>query len=121
MPDKLSEALVLAGAGVTVVFVALGILMVAILLLSRLSPRDRQDKEDSAPSVPQEQRLSKESVAAMAVAMALAMEQQENASATRTLPAPMSRSADSPWAATGRERLMRSRAKPGRGWGRSSN
>lgn len=120
MPDKLPEAAVLAGAGVTVVFVALTILMLAIMLLSRLAPRDKPNKADTPPTVLQQQTLSTESVAAMAVAMALAMEEQKPTFSVGDDKVPVPQPVASPWAATGRERLMRSRAKPGRRWGKPS-
>ena len=121
MPEKLSEAAVLAVVGVAVVLVALTILMLAVMELSRLASGDKKNKGKAAPNVLQRQGLSKGSIAAMAVAMALAMEERETAFTMGDGKAPASRPVVSPWAAAGRERLMRSRTKTGHKWGRPSN
>ena len=108
----------LAVTGVAVVLVGLTILMLAVLVLCRLAPGDKENKEKAAPNVLQGQGLSKESIAAMAVAMALAMEEQNTGSTVRHDEAPVPRPVVSPWAAAGRERLMRSRTKTGHKWRR---
>ena len=115
MPEKLVEAAMLAVVGVAVVMTGLTILMLAIMVLCRLVPGD---KEKAASRVLQEQGLSKESIAAMAVAMALAMEEQKTGSTIGDGKAPASRPVVSPWAAAGRERLMRSRTKTEHKWSR---
>lgn len=114
MPEKLPEAVIIAVAGIVVVLIALTILMLAIIVLSRLAPREKQN---TAPRVLQAQSLSTQSIAAMAVAVALAMEEQKTAVAIGHDEAAVPRPVVSPWAAAGRGRLMRSRAKTGHKWG----
>ena len=115
MPEKLVEAAMLAVAGVAMVMAGLTVLMLAVMVLCRLVPGD---KEKAASKVLQEQGLSKESIAAMAVAMALAMEEQKTGSTIGLDEAPVPRPLVSPWSAAGRERLMRSRTKTGHKWRR---
>jgi Na+-transporting methylmalonyl-CoA/oxaloacetate decarboxylase gamma subunit len=118
MPENLPEAALMAGAGVAVVFVALSILMLAILLLSRLSP---DAKKKATPSETQVAGPSRETIAAMAVAIALATEERRSISPPQPVSSPTPQPEVSPWTISGRERLVRSRTNMGRRWGRSSN
>jgi Na+-transporting methylmalonyl-CoA/oxaloacetate decarboxylase gamma subunit len=118
MPDNLPEAALMAGAGVAVVFVALSILMLAIVILSRLSP---DAKKQATPSETQVPGPSRETIAAVAVAIALATEEGRAISPPRPASSPAPQPGVSPWAVSGRERLVRSRTNMGRRWGRSSN
>lgn len=118
MPENLPEAAIMAGAGVAVVFVALSILMLAIVLLSRLGP------DAGKKAAPDETRVAdpgRESIAAVAVAIALAAEEQRTASPLRPASPPVPQPEVSPWAVSGRERLVRSRTNMGHRWGRSSD
>jgi Na+-transporting methylmalonyl-CoA/oxaloacetate decarboxylase gamma subunit len=117
MPENLPEAAIMAGAGVAMVFVALSILMLAIVLLSRLGP-DAGKK--AAPGETQVAGPTRETIAAMAVAMALATEERRTASPLRPASPPVPQPEVSPWAISGRERLVRSRTNTGHRWGRSS-
>lgn len=117
MPENLPEAALMAGAGVAVVFVALSILMLAIVLLSRLGP-DAGKK--AAPAETQVAGPGRETIAAVAVAIALAAEEQRTAPPFQPASPPGPRPEVSPWAVSGRERLVRSRTNTGHRWGRSS-
>jgi Na+-transporting methylmalonyl-CoA/oxaloacetate decarboxylase gamma subunit len=116
MPEKLPEAAMMAVAGMAAVLVALTILMLAVMVLCRLMPGDKENKKKAAPNVLQGHGVSKESIAAMAVAMALAMDEKKPTSTIGHDEAPVPRPMVSPWAAAGRERLMRSRTKTGHKW-----
>jgi Na+-transporting methylmalonyl-CoA/oxaloacetate decarboxylase gamma subunit len=118
MPENLPEAALMAGAGVTVVFVALSILMLAIVLLSRLSPDSRKKP---APGETQVAGPSRETIAAVAVAIALATEERRAISPPQPVSSTVPPPEVSPWAISGRERLVRSRTNMGHRWGRSSN
>ena len=120
MTERLAEAAMLALIGVVVVLVGLAILMLAVMVLCRLAPGNKKNKEEIAPRIVEGQSPSKESIAAIAVAVASMMEEHEAASASEHGEAPAPRPVASPWAAAGRERLMGSRRKAGHQWGRSS-
>ena len=118
MPENLPEAALMAGAGVAMVFVALSILMLSILLLSRLSPDARKK---ATPGETQVAGLSRETIAAVTVAIALATEEGRAVSPPQPVSSPVPQPEASPWAVSGRERLVRSRTNMGHRWGRSSN
>ncbi|MCX5992065.1 MAG: OadG family protein [Chloroflexi bacterium] len=120
MTKQLPEAAMLALIGAVVVFAGLAILMLAIMVLNRLLPGNKKNKEEIAPGIVEGQSPSKESIAAIAVAVALLMEEHEAASASEHGDAPAPRLMVSPWAAAGRQQLMLSRRKAGHQWGRSS-
>jgi len=100
--------------------VALTILMVAIMLLTRLAPGKKGNGEIEIPNATEGDRPTKESIAAIAVAMALAMKEQEAGKIRGHDMSPDSLPVASRWSAAGRERLMRSRRKTGQKWGRPS-
>jgi Na+-transporting methylmalonyl-CoA/oxaloacetate decarboxylase gamma subunit len=118
---QLAEAATIAVLGVAVVMTALTILMLAIMVLTRLAPGKKENKEEEATiEVVQGQSPTKESIAAIAVAMALAMREKGAASTHGGPQAVAPRHAVSRWASAGKERLMGSRRKPGQKWGRPS-
>ncbi len=118
MSENIQEAVTIALAGMATVLVALTILMTAITLLSRLSSRERGQRQmkNSVPEVTQGRSPGNESIAAVAVAMALAMEEERTADSIGYHQAPASGPAVTRWAAAGRERLMGSRTKTGHEW-----
>ena len=118
MLERLADPALIAVLGITVVMIALFILMVAIMLLTRLFPGKNGAIE--MPKVMEGDEPTKESVAAIAVAMALAMEKKESDSSGRHTQPVDSGHQVSRWTSAGRERLMRSRRKPGQKWGRPS-
>lgn len=118
MREQLWEAATIAVVGVAVVMATLTILMLAIMLLTRLFPGKNGAIE--MPKVMEGDEPTRESVAAIAVAMALAMEKKESDSSGRHTQPVDSGHQVSRWTSAGRERLMRSRRKPGQKWGRSS-
>ncbi len=123
MNEKLTEAALLVVMGMTVVFAALFILMVAIMIINRLAP-DRAKKAEGPVLVEAilSETSERERVAALAVAVAKAMEREMEVISERRTTGAVGPSGDaSRWAASGREQAMRSRGKAGRQWGRRSD
>jgi Na+-transporting methylmalonyl-CoA/oxaloacetate decarboxylase gamma subunit len=119
----LTEAAVLTGVGMAVVFAALVLLMLAVVVLRRVM-QGRGDSEEgngTAPGATESVGPSKESIAAMAVGLALLMEGSRVAPAGRSGGgAPTIGTGASPWVRVGRDQQMRSRRKVGHKWGRRS-
>lgn len=128
MTENLTEAAILTVLGVLVVFVSLTSLMVAIILLSRLTSRKAAEATTKAPATEvQEISISgmepvpgKESIAAIAVALARSMSESETVRPKRHEGPLPPGATSSKWASAGREELMRSRRKVGHRWGRAS-
>lgn len=120
MTEQLPEAAMLALIGAVVVFTGLAILMLAIMVLSRLTSGNKKNKEMVTARIVQGHGPGKESVAAIAVGLTLLMEEHEAASASEHGKAPAPGLMSSPWAAAGREQLMRYRRKAGHQWGSRS-
>lgn len=116
--DELAKAATIAVIGVAVVMIALIALMLVIMVLTRLAPGKKEGAEEGTPEEEQGQSPTKENIAAIAVAMALTMEEKEAALTGRGVPAAAPGEVVSRWASAGRERLMHSRKKPGRKWGK---
>ena len=121
--EALKEGALLIVVGMTVVFAALFILMVAIMIMNRLFPD--KGKKTEGPALAEaimSEQSDRERVAVLAVALAKAMERE-----TEVIPEQRTTSALGPsgepsrWAASGREQAMRSRGKAGRQWGRRSD
>ena len=72
----LTEAAVLTGVGMAVVFAALILLMLAVVVLRRVMQgrRDSEEGNGAAPGATESVGPSKESIAAMALGLALLME-----------------------------------------------
>jgi len=118
--DQLWDAATVAVLGVAVVMVALTILMVAIMLLTRLAPGKKGNGEMEIPNAKEGDKPTKESIAAIAVAVALAMEEQEAGNIRGHGESPVSGPVASRWSAAGRERLMGSRRNTEHKWGKPS-
>jgi sodium pump decarboxylase gamma subunit len=121
--QAMGEGALLIVVGMLVVFVALAILVIAIMIMNRLFP-DKGKKAEAPPSP--ESVVSgiseREKVAALAVAVVKAMEKQNgDIPELRTISAAGPSGEASRWAASGREHAMRSRGKAGRQWGRRSD
>ena len=120
MLERLADPALIAVLGITVVMIALFILMVAIMLLTRLFPGKEGSGEEQMIKVMEGDEPTKESIAAIAVAMALAMKEQETRNISGHGESPVSRPVASRWSAAGRERLMGSRRKTEHKWGKPS-
>jgi Na+-transporting methylmalonyl-CoA/oxaloacetate decarboxylase gamma subunit len=120
MREQLADAALIAVVGVTVVMIALFILMVAIMVLTRLFPGKKGNGEREMIKVMEGVEPTKESIAAIAVATALAMKEQEAGNISGHGESPVSGPVASRWSAAGRERLMGSRRKTEHKWGRRS-
>lgn len=103
-PEVLQGALIVA-AGMVVVFVVLGVLTVATMVLGRLFPIAPQTKEATSQAAPQG-GAEKEIAAAIAVALSLAQ-----GSSSPTAPLPRSPEGIRPWVAYGRQSLMSRRER----------
>ena len=123
MPSDIWDGVMLVVIGMTVVFAALFILMVAIMIMNRLFPDKGQTTEGPAlAEAIMSEHSEKERVAVLAVALALAMEESETAPKQQIGLVKEAPSVEaSRWAVSGRERLMRSRKMTGRQWGRRSD
>ena len=118
MLERLADPALIAVLGVTVVMIALFILMVAIMLLTRLFPG--KNGEIEMPKVMEGDEPTKETIAAIAVAMALTMREKEAGNISEHGESPVSGPVVSLWSAAGRERLMGSRRKTEHKWGKPS-
>ena len=128
MTENLTEAATLTVVGVLVVFVSLVSLMVAIIVLSRLTSRKGAGAVaqapaaavPEAPSAGKEPAPDKETIAAIAVSLARGMAETEAVRPTRKGAPLTTATTSSKWASAGREELMRARRKVGHRWGRPS-
>ena len=128
MTENLTEAAILTVVGVLVVFVALVSLMVAIIVLSRLTSRKEAEAKVEAspvevhemPSGQQGPVPSKEAIAAIAVSLARSMAETETVRPRRQEGPVRPEAISRKWASAGREELMRSRRKVGHRWGKPS-
>ena len=121
--EALGEGALLIGVGMLVVFVALTILVMAIMIMNRLFP-EKAKKAEEPPVLEaiETERSERERVAALAVAVAKAMEKESEYALQQGVVGPGGWSGEpSRWAASGREQVMRSRGKAGRQWGRRSD
>lgn len=116
----MGDAATIAVVGVVVVMAALTILMMAIMVINRLVPGNKGAKTSAVPEDLEGESCEKESVAAIALAVALAMVDNEATLNGRGTQSTAPGHEVSRWASAGRERLMRSRRKTGRKWGRLS-
>jgi sodium pump decarboxylase gamma subunit len=121
--EALKEGSLLIVVGMLVVFVALFILVVAIMIMNRLFPEKAKKAEEPAVLEAVETDGSeRERIAALAVAVAKAMEKENEYALGRGVVGQVVWSGEaSRWAASGREQVMRSRGKAGRQWGRPSD
>ena len=120
MLERLADPALIAVLGITVVMIALFILMVAIMLLTRLFPGKNGSGEEQMIKVVEGAGPTKESIAAIAVAMALAMKEQQAGNISGRRGSPVSGPVASRWSAAGRERLMGSRRNTEHKWGKPS-
>ena len=127
MTENLTEAAILTVVGILVVFVALVSLMVAIIVLSRLTSRKETARVEAppveVPDMPSGQQgpvTSKETVAAIAVSLARTMAETETVRPRRQEGPMRPEAVSRKWASAGREELMRSRRKVGHRWGKPS-
>jgi Na+-transporting methylmalonyl-CoA/oxaloacetate decarboxylase gamma subunit len=118
MREQLADAALIAVLGVTVVMIALAILMVAIMAMTRLFPG--KGGEIVMPKATEGDEPPRESIAAIAVAVALAMKEQEAGNISGHAESPVSGPVASRWSAAGRERLMGSRRNTEHRWGKPS-
>ena len=121
--EALKEGTLLIVVGMAVVFVALLILVIAIMIMNRLFP-DRGKKSERPASVEAigAEQSEKGKVAVLAVALVKAMEKDGGGIPQQSAANPVGWSGESSrWAASGREQAMRSRGKAGRQWGRRSD
>lgn len=105
------------------VFVALIILMLAIMVINRLAP-DRARKAEGSTMLEgiAAEESERQRVAVMAVALARAMQRETEVAAQPRAVSPAGQAGEpSRWATAGREQVMRSRGKAGRQWGRRSD
>ena len=121
--EALKEGALLIVVGMTVVFAALFILMVAIMIMNRLFPD--KGKKTEGPALAEAimaEQSERERVAVLAVALAAAMEREREVIPEQGTTSALGPSGEpSRWAASGREQAMRSRGKAGRQWGRRSD
>jgi sodium pump decarboxylase gamma subunit len=117
--DELAKAATIAVIGVAVVMAALIILMIAVMVITRLVPRSKEARTNATLEEVQGQSPTKESIAAIAVAVALTTSEKEAGLTGRGALVAAPGHEVSRWASAGRERLMHSRRKPGRKWGRT--
>jgi Na+-transporting methylmalonyl-CoA/oxaloacetate decarboxylase gamma subunit len=120
MREQLGDAALIALLGVTVVMVALAILMLAIMLMTRLFPGKKDSGDEEMTKVMRGDEPTKESVAAIAVAVALAMKEQGAGNISGHAESPVSGPVPSRWSAAGRERLMGSKRNTEQRWGKPS-
>jgi len=121
--EALKEGTLLIVVGMAVVFVALLILVIAIMIMNRLFP-DKGKKAEGPTSVEAigAEQSEKGKVAVLAVALVKAMEKDGGGIPQQSTANPVGWSGESSrWAASGREQAMRSRGKAGRQWGRRSD
>lgn len=120
MAGEIAEAAALAVVGIATVLSALAILMVATMVVMRVvQGRGEESKEipEPEPDPDRERFPAGERVAVIAVAVVLAMQKEQAASPGRDTTS-MTHAAVNQWQTAGRQRLMRSRKKAGRQWGR---
>ncbi len=116
------DAGILIGVGMAVVFVALLVLMVAIMIVNRLAPeRARKAEGLTVLEAVAAEESERQRAAVIAVALAADMERAPSGTARPGAAAPAGwAGGPSPWLAAGRDQVMQSRGKAGRGWGRRS-
>ncbi len=121
MAGEIAEAAALAVVGIATVLSALAILMVATMVVMRVVQGRREESKEIPepdPDPDRERFPAGERVAVIAVAVALAMQKEQAASPARVGTTSMTHAAVNQWQTAGRQRLMRSRKKAGRQWGR---
>ena len=105
MSTEVLQGALIVTAGMVVVFVVLGVLTVATMILGRLFPVAPQAKEATPQAAPQGD-AEKEIAAAIAVALSLAQ-----GSPPPPAPLPQAPGGLRPWAAYGRQSLMSRRER----------
>lgn len=120
---QLGDAGILIGVGMSVVFVGLIILMIAIMIMNRLFPDKGKKTEGSALlEAIETEKSERERVALLAVALARAVEEERQGNSQEGMMGMVGWSGEpSRWVVSGREQAIRSRGKAGRQWGRRSD
>jgi Na+-transporting methylmalonyl-CoA/oxaloacetate decarboxylase gamma subunit len=121
--ERLIEAVTLIGVGMAVVFVALVILMMAIMIINRMAP-DRGKKAGGLVllEATESEDSDRGRIAALAVAVSKAMEREQDVIPEQRMVSAVGWAGEpSRWVVSGREQAMRSRGKAGRQWGRRSD
>ncbi len=120
MRESLVEAAILVLVGMAVVFAALVILMLAIMIVSRLTPEKARKGEAQHPAF-ETDVPGNEKIAAIAVALARHMEDSKARAEDNEIDVVLRSGEAGRWLTFGREQAMRSRRKVGRQWGRRSD